>query len=159
MLRRLKNGSMDRKVDILAIGAHPDDVELAAGGTIIKSVQQGKKVAIVDLTQGELGSRGTIKTRYEEATHAAEIMGITHRENLKLADGFFDETEESLLKLITAIRKYQPEIVLANAPADRHPDHGRGGSFIARACFLSGLLKIETKIKGEKQKQWRPKVV
>lgn len=150
---------MPKKVDILAVGAHPDDVELAAGGTVIKSVQQGKKVAIVDLTQGELGSRGTIETRYEEAKNAAEILGVEYRENLKLADGFFEETEESLLKLIAAIRKYQPEIVLANAPTDRHPDHGRGSDFISRACFLSGLLKIETKSEGEKQKQWRPKVV
>ncbi len=150
---------MDRKVDILAIGAHPDDVELAAGGTIIKSVQQGKKVAIVDLTQGELGSRGTIETRYDEAATAAKIMGVIHRENLKMADGFFEATEENLLKLITAIRKYQPEIVLANAPEDRHPDHGRGSQLISRACFLSGLLKIETESDGEKQKHWRPKVV
>lgn len=150
---------MVSKVDILAIGAHPDDVELAAGGTIIKSVHQGKKVAIVDLTQGELGSRGTIDTRYEEAANAAEIMGVDHRENLKLADGFFENTEESLIKLITAIRKYQPEIVLANAPSDRHPDHGRGSDFISRACFLSGLLKIKTESNGEKQEHWRPKVV
>lgn len=150
---------MDRKVDILAIGAHPDDVELAAGGTIIKSVQQGKKVAIVDLTQGELGSRGTIETRYDEAATAAKIMGVIHRENLKMADGFFEATEENLLKLITAIRKYQPEIVLANAPEDRHPDHGRGSQLISRACFLSGLLKIETESDGEKQSHWRPKVV
>ncbi|WP_107039225.1 bacillithiol biosynthesis deacetylase BshB1 [Brumimicrobium mesophilum] len=150
---------MVKKVEILAFGAHPDDVELAAGGTIIKSVQQGKKVAIVDLTQGELGSRGTIQTRYNEAENAAKIMGVAHRENLKLADGFFEESEDSLLKLITAIRKYQPEIVFANAPSDRHPDHGRGSDLISRACFLSGLLKIETKIEGEKQLHWRPKVV
>src|SRR5690554_4249014 len=109
---------MVNKVDVLAIGAHPDDVELAAGGTIIKSVQQGKKVAIVDLTQGELGSRGTIETRYYEAKKAAEIMGVSYRENLKLKDGFFEIEEKSLLKLIQAIRKYQPDIVLANAPSD-----------------------------------------
>lgn len=150
---------MVKRVDILAIGAHPDDVELAAGGTIIKSIQQGKKVAIVDLTQGELGSRGTIETRYDEAANAAEIMGVEYRENLQLADGFFESTEESLKKLITAIRKYQPEIVLANAPSDRHPDHGRGSDFISRACFLSGLLKIETESEGGKQTHWRPKVV
>jgi len=150
---------MVKKVDILAFGAHPDDVELAAGGTLIKSVQQGKKVAIVDLTQGELGSRGTIQTRYEEAANAAKIMGVDYRENLELADGFFEVVEESLLKLVTAIRKYQPEIVFANAPSDRHPDHGRGSDLISRACFLSGLLKIETKSEGEKQLHWRPKVV
>lgn len=157
--QKLQSGSMAKKVDILAIGAHPDDVELAAGGTIIKSVQQGKRVAIVDLTQGELGSRGTIETRYDEAATAAKILGVDYRENLKLADGFFEATQESLLKLITAIRKYQPEIVLANAPSDRHPDHGRGNDFISRACFLSGLLKIETKSDGENQMHWRPKVV
>ncbi|HZH87281.1 MAG TPA: bacillithiol biosynthesis deacetylase BshB1 [Brumimicrobium sp.] len=150
---------MLKKVDILAIGAHPDDVELAAGGTVIKSIQQGKKVAIVDLTQGELGSRGTIATRYEEAATAAKIMGVEFRENLKLEDGFFEETKESLLKLVVAIRKYQPDIVLANAPSDRHPDHGRGSGFISRACFLSGLLKIETESEGERQMHWRPKVV
>jgi bacillithiol biosynthesis deacetylase BshB1 len=150
---------MLKKVDILAIGAHPDDVELAAGGTVIKSIQQGKRIAIVDLTQGELGSRGTSATRYEEADNAAKIMGVDFRENLKLADGFFEETQGDLLKLITAIRKYQPEIVLANAPSDRHPDHGRGSDFISRACFLSGLLKIETVVDGQKQKHWRPKVV
>ena len=150
---------MVKKVDILAFGAHPDDVELAAGGTLIKSVQQGKKVAIVDLTQGEFGSRGTIQTRYEEAANAAKIMGVDYRENLELADGFFEVVEESLLKLVTAIRKYQPEIVFANAPSDRHPDHGRGSDLISRACFLSGLLKIETKSEGEKQLHWRPKVV
>jgi len=150
---------MAKKVDILAIGAHPDDVELAAGGTIIKSIQQGKKVAIVDLTQGELGSRGTIETRYDEADNAAKIMGVEYRENLKLADGFFESNEKSLLKLVTAIRKYQPEIVLSNAPSDRHPDHGRGSDFISRACFLSGLIKIETESDEGNQMHWRPKVV
>jgi len=150
---------MVKKVDILAIGAHPDDVELAAGGTIAKSIQQGKKVAIVDLTQGELGSRGTIATRYEEAAEAKRILGVEYRENLKLEDGFFEGTRESLLKLIKAIRKYQPDVVLANAPSDRHPDHGRGNDFISRACFLSGLLKIETEDNGEKQQHWRPRSV
>ncbi len=150
---------MSKKVDILAIGAHPDDIELSAGGTIIKSVKQGKKVAIVDLTQGELGSRGTIETRYEEAGNATKIMGVDFRENLKLADGFFCEDKQSLLRLIIAIRKYQPNIVLANAIADRHPDHGRASDFISRACFLSGLIKIETKDKGIVQEKWRPKAV
>lgn len=150
---------MTKKVDILAIGAHPDDIELSAGGTVIKSVKQGKKVAIVDLTQGELGSRGTIETRYEEAQNAAKIMGVSYRENLKLEDGFFKDDKASLLKLVVAIRKYQPEIVLVNAIEDRHPDHGRGSDFISRACFLSGLLKIETETEGEHQKHWRPRVV
>lgn len=150
---------MTNKVDILAIGAHPDDVELCAGGTVIKSVQQGKKVAIVDLTQGELGSRGTIETRYKEAANAQSIMGVHDRMNLQLEDGFFQEDKESLLKLIRAIRYYQPDVVLANAIRDRHPDHGRGSSFISRACFLSGLLKIETEFNKEKQTQWRPKQV
>lgn len=150
---------MLNKVDILAIGAHPDDIELSAGGTVIKSVQQGKKVAIVDLTQGELGSRGTKDTRYAEAAEASKIMGLSDRMNLKLADGFFVEDKESLLKLIQAIRYYQPDIVLANAIRDRHPDHGRGSDFISRACFLSGLLKIETEWEGEKQAHWRPRVV
>ncbi|WP_242494536.1 bacillithiol biosynthesis deacetylase BshB1 [Brumimicrobium glaciale] len=159
MQKKSQIGSMVNKVDILAFGAHPDDVELAAGGTIIKSIQQGKKVAIVDLTQGELGSRGTIETRYDEAANAAKIMGVNFRENLQLADGFFEVNEESLIKVITAIRKYQPEIVFANAPSDRHPDHGRGNGLISRACFLSGLLKIETEEEGQQQLHWRPKVV
>ena len=150
---------MNKKVDILAIGTHPDDVELAAGGTIIKSIKNGKSVAIVDLTEGELGSRGTVQTRYSEAQESANIMGVSYRENVQLADGFFEDTKESLLKLISAIRKYQPTIVLGNAPADRHPDHGRGSDFISRACFLSGLLKIETKFDGELQEKWRPEVV
>lgn len=150
---------MAEKVDILAIGAHPDDVELSAGGTIIKSVEQGKKVAIVDLTEGELGSRGTVRSRYEEAAKAAKILGVSHRENTRLADGFFEEDRESLIRLIRSIRHYQPEIVLANATSDRHPDHGRGSSFISRACFLSGLLKIETSRADISQEKWRPKAV
>jgi len=150
---------MAEKVDILAIGAHPDDVELSAGGTIIKSVHQGKKVAIVDLTEGELGSRGTVRSRYEEAEKAAHIMGVSHRENVRLADGFFEQDRESLLRLIRHIRHYQPSIVLANAEQDRHPDHGRGSEFISRACFLSGLLKIETSKDGEQQEKWRPKAI
>ncbi|MGM0477633.1 MAG: bacillithiol biosynthesis deacetylase BshB1 [Bacteroidota bacterium] len=150
---------MAEKVDILAIGAHPDDVELSAGGTLIKSVEQGKTVAIVDLTEGELGSRGSVQSRYEEAEKAASILGVSHRENARLADGFFEEDRESLIRLIRWIRHFQPAIVLANATSDRHPDHGRGSSFISRACFLSGLLKIETSHKGEEQEKWRPKAV
>jgi bacillithiol biosynthesis deacetylase BshB1 len=150
---------MASKVDILAIGAHPDDVELSAGGTILKSIDQGKKVAIIDLTEGELGSRGTVRTRYQEAANAAKILGVEHRENTRLADGFFTEDRASLLRLIAQIRHYQPEVVLANAKTDRHPDHGRGSEFISRACFLAGLLKIETSREGQSQKAWRPKAV
>lgn len=150
---------MINKVDVLAIGAHPDDIELSAGGTVSKCVAQGKRVAAVDLTQGELGSRGTIETRYEEAANASKILGLVDRLNLKLADGFFEQDKESLLRLIQAIRRFQPDIVLANAIRDRHPDHGRGSDFISRACFLSGLLKIETEWEGEKQLHWRPRVV
>jgi bacillithiol biosynthesis deacetylase BshB1 len=148
---------MQDKVDILAIGAHPDDVELSAAGTILKHINAGKRVAIVDLTQGELGSRGSIETRYNEAAKAANILGLSHRINLKLADGFFDIDKNSLLKLVIQIRRFQPEIVLSNAPSDRHPDHGRAADFIRRACFLSGLIKIDTQLAGETQKPWRPK--
>lgn len=147
------------KVDILAIGAHPDDVELSAAGTILKHIAQGKKVAMVDMTEGELGSRGTVNSRYKEAANAAKILGVSERNNIQLPDGFFYEDKESLLKLIQQIRYFQPEIILANAPSDRHPDHGRAAQFIARAAFLSGLLKIETSWNGENQEKWRPKNV
>lgn len=150
---------MVNKVDILAIGAHPDDVELSVGGSIAKHVKMGKKVAIVDLTEGELGSRGTVKERYKEAADAAEILGVSYRTNVQLDDGFFENDKESLLKLIKEIRKFQPEIVLANAPMDRHPDHGRGSEFISRACFLAGLRKIITEDEGKEQPHWRPNVV
>ncbi|NOT51048.1 MAG: bacillithiol biosynthesis deacetylase BshB1 [Chitinophagaceae bacterium] len=145
------------KLDILAIGVHPDDVELSCSGTIINEIKGGKKVGIIDLTQGELGTRGTIETRYHEAANAAMIMGVHVRENLKMRDGFFATDEEHKLKLIQAIRKYQPEIILANALHDRHPDHGRAGNMIAECCFLSGLAKIETKDEaGKPQARWRP---
>lgn len=150
---------MTDKVDILAIGAHPDDVELSCSGTLMKHIDAGYSVAIVDLTEGELGSRGTVETRYREAADAGSIIGIQNRENIQLKDGFFEETQEQLLKLIVQIRRFQPQIVLANAVSDRHPDHGRGSDFISRACFLSGLLKIETEWKGEKQEKHRPKAV
>lgn len=150
---------MDNKVDILAIGAHPDDVELGAGGTIVKAVNQGKKVAIVDLTLGELGSRGTADTRTIEAKNSSSILGVSFRENLQLKDGFFEIDQQSLLAVVKVIRKYQPEIVLANAIRDRHPDHGRGSSLVSRACFLSGLLKIDTSYEGIQQEKWRPRVV
>lgn len=148
------------KLDILAIGVHPDDVELGCSGTIINEIKRGKKIGIVDLTQGELGTRGTIETRYQEAANAAMIMGVNIRENLKMRDGFFKNDEENKLKLIAAIRKYQPEIVIGNVLHDRHPDHGRAGKMIADCCFLSGLVKIETNDeKGQPQKRWKPSYV
>ncbi len=144
------------KVDILAIAAHPDDIELSASGTILKHIAMGKKVAIVDLTQGELGSRGTIETRYEEAEVPSNILGIHARVNLKMKDGFFENTVENKLKIIEQIRHFQPSVILANAAQDRHPDHGRASQLISEACFLSGLLKIETRLDGVKQEKWRP---
>jgi N-acetylglucosamine malate deacetylase 1 len=148
------------KLDILAIGVHPDDVELGCSGTLINEIKRGKKAGIIDLTQGELGTRGTIETRYEEASNAAMIMGVSIRENLKMRDGFFRNDEEHQLKLITAIRKYQPNIVLGNVLNDRHPDHGRAGHLIADACFLSGLAKLETKDEnGNAQQRWRPSYI
>jgi bacillithiol biosynthesis deacetylase BshB1 len=147
------------KIDILCIGAHPDDIEISCGGTVIKSVQQGKKVAIVDLTQGELGSRGTVETRYAEAEVASKILGISERINLKMADGFFEINQKNLINLIEQIRYFQPEYVLCNSVYDRHPDHGRGGDLVSRACFLSGLKKIKTTFEDVNQKEWRPKAV
>jgi bacillithiol biosynthesis deacetylase BshB1 len=146
------------KLDILAIGVHPDDVELGCSGTLINEIKRGKKVGIVDLTQGELGTRGNIETRYQEAANAANIIGASVRENLKMRDGFFRNDEAHQLQVIETIRKYQPEIVIGNILSDRHPDHGRAGQLINNACFLSGLVKIETKDKtGNKQEKWRPK--
>lgn len=147
------------KVDILAFGAHPDDVELSASGTILKSIQQGKKVAIVDLTQGELGSRGSIETRYAEAAEAATILGIEARVNLKMEDGFFQHSPENLRKIVEQIRYFKPRIVLANAIQDRHPDHPKGSKLVSEACFLAGLRKIETTFNGEPQEAYRPEVV
>lgn len=147
------------KVDILAIGAHPDDVELGCGGTLAKLISEGKKVAIVDLTQGELGTRGTNITRAEEAAEASQILGISARENLKMKDGFILNTEEYQMQVVKMIRKYQPEIVFANAIDDRHPDHAKASKLVSDACFLAGLVKIETELEGENQQQWRPKQV
>lgn len=148
------------KLDVLAIGVHPDDVELSCSGTLLVEIKRGKKAGILDLTQGELGTRGTAATRYEEAARAAEILGVHVRENLKMRDGFFANDEAHQLLLIQAIRKYQPEVVLANIKDDRHPDHGRAGKLIADACFLAGLTKIETKgDDGLPQARWRPKQV
>jgi len=147
------------KLHILAIGVHPDDVELGCTGTLINHIRKGQKAGILDLTQGELGSRGTIETRYEEAQASAKLLGISVRENLKMADGFFQNDREHQVKIIQVLRKYQPDIVLANALADRHPDHGRAGRLIADACFLSGLRKIETTFEARSQEAWRPKKV
>lgn len=148
------------KLDILAIGVHPDDVELGCSGTIISEIKRGKTAGIIDLTQGELGTRGSAETRYIEAAAAAKFMGVSMRENLKMRDGFFRNDEEHQMKLIQSIRKYQPEIILANALVDRHPDHGRAGHLIADASFLSGLAKIETKDEdGNPQVKWRPKYI
>lgn len=147
------------KVDILAIGAHPDDVELGCGGTVAKLISEGKTVAIVDLTQGELGTRGTNFTRAEEAANSAKILGISARENLKMKDGFLTNSEEHQMQIVKIIRKYQPEIVLANAIDDRHPDHAKAAKLVSDACFLSGLVKIETVSEGENQKPWRPKQI
>lgn len=147
------------KLDILAIGVHPDDVELSCSGTILKHIAQGKKVGILDLTIGELGSRGSGELRLIEAKNAAKVLGVEVRENLGLADGFFRNDKESQAEIIKIIRKYKPEIVLANAVKDRHPDHGRAAKLISEACFYSGLVKIETAINGINQDKWRPKAV
>ncbi len=147
------------KVDILAIGAHPDDVELGCGGTIAKLISEGKTVAIIDLTEGELGTRGTNITRAQEAAEASAILKISARENLKMKDGFLLNNEEHQMKIVKMIRKYQPNIVLANAVEDRHPDHAKAAKLISDACFLSGLIKIETELDGKPQQAWRPKQV
>lgn len=148
-----------QKLDILAIAVHPDDIELGCAGTLIKHVQKGQKVGILDLTQGELGTRGTPELRLEEAKDAAEIMGIEVRENAGMADGFFRNDKEHQLQLIKYIRKYQPDIIIANALEDRHPDHGRAGKLISDSCFLAGLRKVETELDEQPQEAWRPKRV
>jgi bacillithiol biosynthesis deacetylase BshB1 len=147
------------KTDILAFGVHPDDVELGCSGTLVAAIAQGKKVAVIDLTRGELGTRGNADTRHTEAANAAKTMGVHARENLEMADGFFEVDETNLKKVITVIRKYQPEIVLCNAPEDRHPDHGRSSKLVSDASFLAGLRKIETTDNNEAQKEWRPSYV
>ena len=147
------------KLDILAFGAHPDDVELGCGATIAKEIFLGKKVGIVDLTRGELGTRGSANLRDLEAKSAGDILGISVRENLRFADGFFINDNSHQLEIIKMIRKYQPEIVLCNAIDDRHIDHPKGSSLVSDACFLSGLLKINTAVEGENQEKWRPKKV
>lgn len=147
------------KLDILAIGAHPDDVELGCSATIAKEVSLGKKVGILDLTRGELGTRGSAEIRDEEAKNAAIILGVEVRENLAFADGFFLNDKSHQLEVIKMIRKYRPEIVLCNAIDDRHIDHGKGSKLVSDSCFLSGLRKLETRLDGEVQEAWRPKFV
>src|SRR5688572_23707472 len=147
------------KVDILFITAHPDDVELCSAGTVFRHIKEGATVGLVDLTAGELGTRGNATIRAEEAAEAAKIMGISFRENLGLKDGFFDLSESNKLPVVRAIRKYQPEIVITNAIRDRHPDHGRASQLVSESCFLAGLTKIEMQDDGNNLKAWRPKHV
>lgn len=147
------------KLDILAFGAHPDDVEISAGGTLAMQQSLGYKCGILDLTRGDLGTRGTPEIRDQEARDAAGELGVEIRENLGFRDGFFKNDEEHQLAVIRMIRKYQPEIIIANAPTDRHPDHGKGGELVKTASFLSGLHKIPTELDGEVQQAYRPRLV
>jgi len=147
------------KLDILAIAAHPDDVELSCSGTLASHVEKGYKVGILDLTQGEMGTRGTPALRLEEAEQAAKIMGLSARENLGFKDVFFKDDQAHQVAIARIIRKYRPEMVLANAVSDRHPDHGKGGSLASHACFISGLRKVETEMDGKQQEAWRPKAI
>jgi N-acetylglucosamine malate deacetylase 1 len=147
------------KIDLLAFGVHPDDVELGCAGILLAEKKNGKKTCIIDLTQGELGTRGTAETRKVEATNAAKILSVDARENLLMAHGFFENNETNQRKIITVLRKYQPEIIFCNAPEDRHPDHGRSAKLVEDAAFLAGLSKIETFYNNELQKAWRPKYV
>lgn len=147
------------KLDLLAFGVHPDDVELSCGGVLLVEKNNGKKTGIIDLTAGELGTRGNAETRKQEATDAAVILGVDIRQNLGMADGFFQNDEAHQRKVITAIRSFQPEVIICNAPEDRHPDHGRSSKLVADAAFLSGLIKVETELEGKIQQAWRPKYV
>lgn len=147
------------KLDILAFAAHPDDVEISCSGTLMKMIASGSKVGLIDLTRGELGSRGSAELRDSEAAAASSLMGISARENLGLKDGFFNYDETSLRLVIEKIRAYKPDVVLCNAPSDRHPDHGRASKLVQDACFYSGLLKIETSVDGVRQEPHRPRAV
>lgn len=147
------------KIDILAIGAHPDDVELSCAGTLAKEIAHGKQVAILDLTQGELGTRGTAEIRAKEAKDAANILGVTARYNLNFADGFFENNKAHQLQLAAYIRLLKPDMVLCNAVEDRHPDHGRAAALVVESCFLSGLQQVKTTYEGQSQDAWRPKQV
>jgi len=144
------------KLDILAFGAHPDDVELGCAGTLLGAVAEGKKVGVIDLTKGELGTRGTVEQRLKEAQMASQILGISVRENLGMADGFFENNKEHQLLIIQTIRRFQPSIIFCNAPEDRHPDHGRAAQLVEDAAFLAGLSKVETTYNGIAQSAWRP---
>lgn len=150
---------MNGKTDILAFGVHPDDVELSCCGTLLKHIAAGKKVVLVDLTQGELGTRGNAELRKKEAEKSRAMMGAEVRECLHMKDGFFQNDEIHQRQIIEVIRRFRPEIVLCNAPSDRHPDHGRAGKLVADSCFLSGLIKVESIWMGEQQEAWRPKAV
>ena len=147
------------KLDILAFGAHPDDVELGAGATLAKMISQGKTAGIIDLTRGELGTRGSSELRAQEAAKAGEILGLSARENLGLADGFFENNEANQRLVISCIRHYRPDVLIINAPSDRHPDHGRASDLVQTAQFLSGLRRIATTRDGKEQEPWRPRVV
>lgn len=147
------------KVDILAIGVHPDDIELSCCGTLLHHIALGKTVGLLDLTRGELGTRGDAKTRLEEATAASKMIGAVVRGNLSMEDGFFEYNQENVLKIVQMIRLMRPDIILANAISDRHPDHGRAAKLTSDACFYAGLRKIETEWDGVAQTAWRPKVV
>lgn len=147
------------KIDVLAFGAHPDDVELSCAGTILQLVRAGRKVGVVDLTRGELGTRGTPEIRDQEARDAGRILGLSCRENLGMRDGFFENDEAHQLQVIKMIRKYRPEIILCNAVSDRHPDHGRGAELVSRSAFLAGLLKIQTEVDGLVQSPWKCRAV
>jgi bacillithiol biosynthesis deacetylase BshB1 len=149
----------DQKVDILAFGVHPDDIELSCAGTLLSEQKKGRKTGIIDLTMGELGTRGSAETRKEEAENSAKVLKVSFRVNLEMRDGFFKNDEENQLKVIRALRKYRPEIVLCNAPSDRHPDHGRSAELVRVAAFLSGLRKIVTENEGKVQEEWRPAYV
>lgn len=147
------------KLDILAFGAHPDDVEISSGGTLALQASLGYKCGIVDLTKGDLGTRGTPEIRIQEANNAAKELNVEVRENLGFRDGFFTNDEAHQLEVVKMIRKYRPEIILANAPEDRHPDHGKGGELVKTASFLAGLQKIETELDGVQQEAYRPRLV
>ncbi len=149
---------MIQKVDILAIGVHPDDIELSASGTLLRHISQGKTVGLVDMTRGELGTRGSAELRDKESAASAQMMGAKFRVNLRMADGFFTTSKENLIKIIEVIRAARPEVILLNAKDDRHPDHGRSAKLQADACFYSGLMKIETfDSEGNSQERWRPR--
>ena len=147
------------KLDILAFGAHPDDVEISCGATLLKYTKEGKSIGIIDLTKGELGTRGSTEKRYEEANKAAVFLNLKIRENLNMGDGFIAHSKENKLKIIECIRKYKPELILANSVHDRHPDHAKGANLVAEASFLSGLRKIETESDGVPQEAYRPKML